>query len=115
MATLTVVTSSLTAATLAPASITSGGDVMPNNGRTILQFVNQGTVGAVTVTAVTAGTVLGLAIADVTISVPKTTYNPTTCGPFDPNVFNNSAGQVALTYAGNAGDITATTVLAISI
>lgn len=115
MATLTIQTPTKTGAAITRAAVTSGGDVFPNNGRTYLDFVNGGAVGSVVVTIATPATINGLAIADVTLTIPKTTGNEFIAGPFDPNLFNNSGGQVALTYSGNGADIAATTVAAISL
>lgn len=72
-----------------------------NDGRTFLQFVKTAAV-ACTVTIVTSGTFQGLAIADVTVTVPATTGN-VMAGPFPPMAFNDTAGLVNLTLSNVAG------------
>lgn len=74
-----------------------GGDVFVNDGNIVI-IVENGSAGDITVTATSTGTVQGLAIADPAIVV--TAGEERMIGPFDPAIFNNSSGQVALTYSG---------------
>lgn len=115
MATITVQTPTQTGAALTRASIASGGDAVPNNGRTYVIIKNGGGVGSLTVTIPTPATVDGLAVADITLTIPKTTNNEQVAGPFNPTVFNNGGGAVAFTYSGDPADIAASTIAAISL
>lgn len=115
MATITIQTPTKTGAARTTATVAAGGDLVPNNGRTLLEILNGGAVGSVVVTVATPATMNGLAIADVTLTIPKTTGNTFIAGPFDPNLFNNSGGQLALTYSGDPADIATTTIAAISL
>lgn len=115
MATITVQTPTKTGAALTRATVATGGDVVPNNGRTMIDIVNGGAVGNVVITIATPATLNGLAVADVTLTIPKTTANEYIAGPFDPNIFNNSGGQLALTYSGDPADLALTTIAAISL
>lgn len=96
MATLSVLTSAVTGTALTYASCAATGDVFPNDGKTLVHFLNTGTQK--TVTFVSPATVGGLATTDPTATVLATTG---TCiaGPFDPVLFNNASGQVAMTYS----------------
>lgn len=78
-------------------SCAGGGDVFPNDGN-IMIIVENGSAGDLTVTATTSQTVQGLAVADSAIVV--TAGEERAIGLFDPALFNNSSGQVALTYSG---------------
>lgn len=71
---------------------------VPNDGRMFLHFKKSG-AGACTVTIVTPGTVAGLAIADLTHSVPATTGDRM-IGPFPPDIFNDpSTGMLSFTVS----------------
>ena len=101
MATLTVTSlaeTGVAAATEAPAN---GGDVFANDGRTFFRVVNSSGANAYTITAVTTPTTPGShAIADTAITVG--TSATILAGPFTPlNEYNNSSGQVSLTYTGS--------------
>lgn len=87
------------------------GDVLVNNGRTLMIFRETATAGTTTVTADTPATINGLTLQNPSVVVPSGGY--AVIGPFDPSLFNTAAGQVALTYSG-AGEAT-TQYLAISI
>lgn len=115
MATLTIQTPTKSGATLSRAAITAGGDVFTNNGRTSLIILNGGVTGSVVITLVTAGKAGGLAIADNVITIPKTTGNEFVAGPFDPTIYNDANGQISITYSGDAGDLAATTIAAVSL
>lgn len=74
----------------------AGGDVFTNTGRQIIEIVNGGGSDIV-LTIVTPGTYKGKGIADDANTVPaggRRHY-----GPFDPEIYNNASGQVALAYS----------------
>jgi hypothetical protein len=79
-----------------PVSATSGGDTAPVGDRTYLHVIN-GSGSAVTVTLATTQTVSGLAVADVTHSVPagKTTILPL----FPATLLADSTGICSITYS----------------
>lgn len=108
MATLTVQQAAPGGVALQFVSIAAGGDLLPNDGKTILIFKNTNSTTAIT--ADTVKTVDGLAIADDTMTLATTDR---VMGPFDPSIFNTAAGGVNLTYVG-AG-IPTTTVAAVSL
>jgi hypothetical protein len=101
MAALTV--SQISAAGLTfPSLATNGGaagDTFANTGKEFIEIRTAGT--AATVTFVTPNTVGGLAIADQAVVMPAT--GTTLCGPFAPGLYNDSSGNVGITYNGTAG------------
>jgi hypothetical protein len=108
MAALTVLTPTISGAPIAVASAAGGGDTFVNNGETLF-YVANGSGGSITVTFATAGvTNQGIAIADVAVAVGA--GETKLIGPFDPSVFNDSQGRVAVTYSG----VTSLTVKPIS-
>ena len=66
----------------------------PNSGKEFV-LVKKG-VGALTMTVATPRTVDGLAVADRDVTVPANTDR--LIGPFDPAVYNDSDGEVSLTF-----------------
>ena len=68
-----------------------------NNGKVVLYWKKSG-AGACTVTIVTQGTVDGQAVADRTVSVPATTGEKM-AGPWSPDLYNNSDGEIEVTYS----------------
>lgn len=88
---------------------TSNNYFMRNTGREFLHFKKTG-AGACVVTIVTPKTVAGLAVADVTVSVPATTGD-LMIGPFPPDAFNNQNGDVEFTLS----EVTGLTVAAASL
>lgn len=116
MATLTVqnlVKSSSLAANYAAAAV--GGDVMPNDGNTILHFKNA-SAGSITVTAAAVDTSrdFGVSFGPYTranVAVAIGAGAEAFIGPFPRIAFNNSSGQVALTYSG----VTSLTVAALKV
>ncbi len=77
-----------------------------NDGRTWLHLVN-GAAGARTVTVVSAQEVIGLAVADLAVVVPLSSWIPV--GLFPPDTFNQpiEAGMVYIDFpAGTESDIT---------
>ena len=69
----------------------------PNDGQTFLHFKKSG-AGACTVTIVTPKTIGGMAVADLTVSVPASTGDKM-IGPFPPDLFNDSAGLCSFTLS----------------
>jgi hypothetical protein len=86
----------------APVAAAAGGDKFKNTGRQYVRIRNSSGSNAYTVTFVTAGTVKGIAIADVAVSVPAGVGTTRVVGPFDEGVFNDSNGDVSITYSGSA-------------
>lgn len=85
---------------LAGAAAAGGGDTFVNTGVELVVFKNA-SVGSITVTIATPGTVDGLAIADRTIAVGA--GETRLVGPFPPGIYNDtfiSGGVVAMTYSG---------------
>jgi alanine dehydrogenase len=97
MATLAVQNITITGLEATKIACNAGGDVFPNDGNTMIILEN-GSGGDITVTAATAQSIQGLAVADASIVVQA--GEERSCGLFDPALFNNSSGQVALTYSG---------------
>lgn len=100
MATLTVYTAPGAGAGVAAtaASAAGGGDVFPNNGKTIVEIINGG-AGSITPTFAATGVLpSGAAISNVATAVAAGVTR--VFGPFPTNEFNNSSGQVAITYTG---------------
>jgi len=64
----------------------------PNDGNVFLHVKNVN-AAARTLTVVTPGTVYGLAIADLTVTIPGTTGDKM-IGPFPPSVFNQADGSI---------------------
>jgi hypothetical protein len=110
MATLTVTTVSAVVPIPALSSIYEnadyGGDIVPNNSKTLLLIRNGTGSGAVTVTAISAGGTQGLTIQDPSVTVDEDETG--VIGPF-PSFFNNANGTVSLTYSGGNTEIAAIT------
>lgn len=71
---------------------------VPNDGRMFLHVKKTG-AGSCVVTVVTPGTAAGLAIADLTHTVPASTGDRM-IGPFPPDVFNDpSTGMLSYTLS----------------
>jgi hypothetical protein len=77
----------------------SGGDTFANDGRTFLEARTAGTASTVTIT--TPNSIGGLGIADQTVVLAATAT--AMIGPFPPALYNDSAGNVGLSYNGTAG------------
>lgn len=108
MAELTVQNIAITGLEATFAAAAGGGDTFKNDGRTFFE-VNNASGGDITLTFTTPGTVGGVAIADPTVVV--TAGERRHVGPFDPSIFNNSSGLVAVSYSG----VTTLTVAAIRL
>lgn len=97
MATLTVATAVVAGIDVAGAAAAGGGDEFVNTGKEVLQVANGGG-GSINVTAATAGTIDGLAIADNVVAVGAGVTKM--IGPFDPKLYNDVNGKVQVTYSG---------------
>ena len=75
--------------------------LIANNGAVFLH-VKKTDVATCTVTVVTPNTVAGLAVADYTAVVPASTGDKM-IGPFSPNIYNDAAGNIAVTFSEVAG------------
>ena len=89
--------------------LTTDTHLVRNNGVTLLLFEKTG-AGACTVTVQTPATVVGLAVAERTFTVPATTGD-VIAGPFPPGVYNDGADDLRFTLS----EITGLTVAAIII
>ena len=105
MATLTVQalspTAGLPSVAGSYAAVAGGGDVFPNNGKTWVQFKNTNAATRTVTFGVNGKAPGGFSITPPTITVPVTT-GESIFGLFDPTIFNNSSGQVAMTYDASA-------------
>ena len=82
------------------------GDQFLNDGRQLL-YVKNVNASSRTITVATGGTVLGLAIADVSFTVAQNAEK--IVGPFNPQYFNDSSGYVQVTYSAET-DVTVAVV-----
>ncbi|MCT2276316.1 MULTISPECIES: hypothetical protein [Micromonospora] len=85
---------------LAPNAASAGGDKF-TAGRDVWLHLKNTSGAAITATVVTPGTVAGLAIADLDITVPAGGY--AVRGPWPADVFGDAAGLVSLTYSTHVG------------
>ena len=108
MAVLAVNKPGLAGAALGSTSAGVAGDSFPNDGDVVLHVYN-GSGSNVTVTIATPATPKSLGIAPVTRVVGAS--NIVIFGPFPPAVFNNSNGEVNVTYSA----VTSVTVAAIGM
>lgn len=79
------------------ASAAGGGDVFPNTGKEWVEVINGG-AGSINVTVTPVNKINGLTISPLVIAVGAGVRKK--LGPFDPGIFNNGSGQVALAYSG---------------
>lgn len=96
---------------LAGVAANVAGDTFPNTGREVVVIKNA-SVGAITVTVPTTGTVDGLAIADLTASIGA--GETRMLGPFPPSIYSadGQPGEVAsLSYS----DVTTLTVTVVKV
>jgi hypothetical protein len=89
-------------------SILVGGDTVLNDGKTMLLVKNTGSSCTITVTP--QKLIGGLTITPVSKAV--TSAIDVEIGPFDPSIFNTSAGAIELTYSGG---YTTTTIAPVSL
>ena len=102
MATLTVQEPSEVGAALTYANAAGGGDVFPNDGKTVLHVKNGGGSSInVTITAqTTAATVPGMGVvakSNRVVAVPA--GEDRMIGPLPTKAFNNSSNQAAVSYS----------------
>lgn len=100
MATLSVQSVVRSGLTPSFAAVAAGGDVFANDGNTIVEIVNSSGANSYTVTFAAQTTVQGETITNRTVTVGTSARKH--IGPFPPSIFNNSSGQVAITYSGSA-------------
>ena len=96
MATLTVQNTSLAGITPTWTAAAAGGDEFLNSGDCYFEIKNGGS--EITVTVETPAKIEGIDIAEIAVVVPATT-GVKRIGPFDPGIFNQSTGRVAVTYS----------------
>lgn len=101
MATMPVLTQTINgidvATSLAVNEIEGAGDVLPNDGTTIVVFSGQ-SGQVLTITAVSQKKVQGLTLSDPAMTLAGDGFG--IFGPFDPSVYNNTDGNVEFTYSG---------------
>lgn len=90
------------------ASAAALGDTFKNDGRTYFHCLN-GSGADITLTFTTPGKIGGVAIADPTVVVTAGEHR--LVGPFNPSIFNNSSGLVAVGYSA----VTTVTVSAVRL
>lgn len=100
MATITPQTIVIGGLTPAYAAVAAGGDEVTNDGGTYVEIVNSHATNSYVVTATTPAVVDGVAVENPTVTVPA--LGRKKFGPFNPSLFNNASGRVALSYAGTA-------------
>ena len=96
MATLTVQNISLAGITPSYAAAAAAGDEFANTGDTLFHIKNGGS--EITLTIETPAKIEGIDIAEITVTIPATTGDKMV-GPFDPSIFNQTTGRVAVTYS----------------
>lgn len=97
MATITPQTGSNQGQLLTWTSAAVAGDELLNSGTDVLILKNA-SAGAITVTATSQKTIVGLSIQDPAYSIGAGAEGE--MGPFDPTIFNTAAGGVSLSYSG---------------
>lgn len=75
----------------------TNGETVPNNGTTFIHVKNTGG-SPCTVTVGTPGTQDGLAVADLTFSVPATTGDRM-AGPFPAGIYTQSDGNIYVDFS----------------
>jgi len=103
MATVAPIARARTANPITFTAANGGGDTFANSGRELLLVRHTNGVGsAVTLTVATTETVDGLAVADLAVVIdPGETQ---VLGPFPKAIYDNSSGNVALSWS-SATDI----------
>lgn len=88
------------------AAVAAGGDEVTNDGATYVEIVNSHASNSYVVTFTTPATVDGVAVDNPTVTVPGSSRRK--IGPFNPTLFNNANGRVAVSYSGTqpATDLT---------
>lgn len=100
MATLTVQEVDADGTELTFSAVAAGGDVFTNNGDTFLEIVNSSGANSYTVTIAAQKQVYGVDGANIAISVGTSERHHVARIP--PQIYNNTSGQVALSYTGSA-------------
>jgi hypothetical protein len=90
------------------ASAAGGGDTFKNDGRTFFHVKN-GSGGNITLTFTTPGKIGGVDIANPEVVCDA--GEERLIGPFEPSIFNNASGLVAVGYSG----VTSLTVAAVRL
>lgn len=87
-------------------AVAAGGDEVVNDGKTFIEIVNSHASNSYTVTFTTPASVDGVALDNPTVTVPG--LGRRKVGPFNPSLFNNTQGRVAVGYTGTqpATDLT---------
>lgn len=101
MATLTVQTTTTAGVTLTYNTANATTDNFANNGKTCALIKNSSGANSYTITATAQGSYKSYSITSPTATVDTSSAGEM-IGPFDPEIFNNSSGQVVLTYSGSA-------------
>ncbi|MBX3056925.1 MAG: hypothetical protein KF770_10675 [Anaerolineae bacterium] len=104
MATLTIQQIGRAGVVPAPVAVAAGGDVFPNDGRTLIEVHNDHAADPRTVTIVTQVTVDGKAVADDAVTVTAA-QDRKLIGPFPPEIYNDANGRVSLTYSDSGADM----------
>ena len=91
-------------ATYSLVSAAAGGDVFANNGKTFLVARNANGAATRTVTFAITQLVDGVTPAGKAVTIAASTTK--VLGPFPTGIYNNTSGQVAVTYSDSAADIT---------
>lgn len=96
-----IVKEGLTTSAVSTSLLSADTQTFTNDGRTFLHFKKTG-AGAATVTVVSQQTYQGLAIANLTFSVPATTGD-VFAGPFPASVFNDASSNVSFYFSDTVG------------
>ena len=83
------------AATYAAAG--GSGDTISNNSGKMILHVKNGSASPITVTITAVGTLQGFPVTNPTYTVANA--GEKFIGPFDPSIFNNTSGAVAVGYS----------------
>lgn len=97
MATLALTVPTYNGVQISGAAASGGGDLMPNDGRTVLHVQNGGG-SPINVTITPSGTAAGLSYQTIVQAVAAGTIK--VFGPFPTQIFNNASAQVPITYSG---------------
>ena len=98
MATITPQVSSSQGVNLTWSSAVVAGDQLLNTVGSARLFFRNASAGSIVITATSQKTIVGLDIEDPAYTLAAGADGE--MGPFDPTIFNTSAGAVELTYSG---------------
>lgn len=96
-----VVKEGLTTSAVSTSLLSADTQTFTNDGRTFLHFKKTG-AGAATVTVVSQASVQGIALSNLTFSVPATTGD-VFAGPFPASIFNDSSSNVSFYFSDTVG------------